>query len=85
MIYYLLTLDTRHTYEQLQAELAMHGDKAERWMIFHDTVTFGSRGEDGSEPGLMMAIDEFLEEHYEWVVKEVFNNNNGLLILEKKG
>ena len=81
----LLFIDTRHTYEQLQAELAMHGDKAERWIIFHDTITFGSRGEDGSEPGLMMAIDEFLEEHHEWVIKEVFNNNNGLLILERKG
>jgi len=81
----LLFIDTKHTYEQLKAELAMHGDKAKKWLIFHDTVTFGAKGEDGTTPGLMQAIDEFLEENHHWIVKEVFNNNNGLLVLERKG
>ena len=80
----LLFIDTKHTYEQLKAELAMHGDKAGKWLIFHDTVTFGAKGEDGSTPGLMQAIDEFLEENHHWIVKEIFNNNNGLLVLERK-
>ena len=79
----LLFIDTKHTYEQLKAELRMHGDKAGKWLIFHDTVTFGSKGEDGSTPGLVQAIDEFLEENRQWKIKEIFNNNNGLLVLEK--
>ena len=33
--------------------------------------------------GLQYAIDEFLEQHPEWKVKEVFTNNNGLTILER--
>jgi hypothetical protein len=33
--------------------------------------------------GLQLAIDEFLEKHPEWRVKEVFTNNNGLTILER--
>lgn len=35
------------------------------------------------ECGLQKAIDEFLLEHHEWRIKEVFINNNGLTILEK--
>jgi hypothetical protein len=33
--------------------------------------------------GLQPAIDEFLQDNSHWKVKEVFNNNNGLTILEK--
>jgi hypothetical protein len=33
--------------------------------------------------GLQVAIDEFLEEHPEWVVEKRFTNNNGLLILKR--
>jgi len=34
--------------------------------------------------GLQPAIDEFLDSHKdEWVVKEIFDNNNGLTILER--
>jgi hypothetical protein len=33
--------------------------------------------------GLQPAIDEFLQDNPYWKVKEVFENNNGLTILEK--
>lgn len=33
--------------------------------------------------GLQPAIDEFLAEHPEWKIKEVFRNNNGLTVLER--
>lgn len=33
--------------------------------------------------GLQPAIDEFLEEHKEWKLKEVFTYNHGLTVLEK--
>jgi hypothetical protein len=34
--------------------------------------------------GLQLAVDEFLEKNNEWKIKEVFTNNNGLTILQKK-
>ena len=43
----LLFLDSHHTYTQLAAELERHADAVTRWLIFHDTMTFGSIGADG--------------------------------------
>jgi hypothetical protein len=51
--------------------------------MFHDTVSFGTLGEDGIK-GVNDAINEFLAEHPEWVkVHEAFNNN-GFLIIERQ-
>lgn len=43
----LLFLDSLHTYEQVRDELAAHGQKARRYLVFHDTQTFGTVGADG--------------------------------------
>lgn len=43
----LLFLDSAHTYAQVAAELTRHADAVTRWLIFHDTMTFGSIGADG--------------------------------------
>jgi hypothetical protein len=40
--------------------------------------------EDESARGLIPALEEFLVEHPEWEVCEVFTNNNGLTILKRK-
>lgn len=39
---------------------------------------------DEIKKGLKPAVDEFLAKHSEWTVKEIFTNNNGLTILERK-
>lgn len=78
----LLFIDTWHTYEQLKTELALHGDKAHKYLIFHDTTSFGAVGEDGGL-GLIKAIDEFLERRPWWTVRERHFHNNGLLVLER--
>jgi len=78
----LLFIDTWHVYEQLKKELELHGNKARKYLIFHDTVTFGEYGEGGGI-GLMSAINEFLEVNPQWQTKEHYQNNNGLLILER--
>lgn len=70
----LLFIDTLHTYEQLSKELALHGNKAKKYLVFHDTV---------SCPELMPAIEEFLAGNKAWRVKEHYKNNNGLFICEK--
>ena len=79
----LLFIDTYHTYTQLSKELALHGNKSRKYLIFHDTVTFGKRGEDYKKPGLIQAINEFFWDNKHWSIKEIFSNNNGLLVLER--
>ncbi len=46
----LLFIDTRHTYQQLSLELKRHADKARRYMVFHDTDTFGVMDEPECGP-----------------------------------
>jgi len=85
----LLFIDTLHTYKQLKQELMLHGNKAKKYLIFHDTTTFGERdapegyqiSKDGPR-GLIPAIQEFLKENTNWSIEEVFTNNNGLTVLK---
>jgi hypothetical protein len=89
----MIFIDTEHSYAQLKAELALHGNKAKRFLVFHDTVTFGysdssSYGDQGLElvegkRGLMPAINEFLEANPHWVVDLVKENNNGMTFLRR--
>lgn len=84
----LLFIDTYHTAQQLKAELERHADpvtgKVRRYLVFHDTVTFGTKGEDGSEPGLRAAIRWFQRNHAFplWKLIHDRQNNNGLAVLE---
>ena len=78
-----LFIDTWHVYDQLKIELKKHGNKARKYLAFHDTVTFGERGESPGHRGLMPAIEEFLEANPHWQVKHHYTNNNGLLVLER--
>ena len=70
----LLFLDTVHTYEQVSAELERHAHKVKRYLIFHDTILF---------PEINIAIYEFIEDYPCWQVLENWDNNNGLLVLER--
>lgn len=78
----LLFIDTWHVYKQLIQELKLHSSRVKKYIILHDTETFGVNGEFGGE-GLIKAIDEFLNENSKWVRKEVYKNNNGLTILKR--
>lgn len=81
----LLFIDTEHTYGQLQQELALHSGRANRYIILHDTETFGNRGEDGGE-GLDRAIHEFLMSGTgnRWRLYEKLPEGNGLSVLVRK-
>lgn len=41
----LLFIDTLHTYRQLKTELYLHADKARKYIVLHDTVSFASHDE----------------------------------------
>lgn len=71
----LLFIDTVHKYNFLLQELHSSGNKATKYLIFHDTV---------SSPGCFQAVLVFCKENPHWKIKEHFTNNNGLTICERK-
>jgi len=79
----LLFIDTFHTGPHLKAELKLHADKARKYIIMHDTETFGTVGNDGVSKGLEYAIVGFLCNNVNWILKEKLTNNNGLTVLER--
>lgn len=82
----LLFIDTLHTYSQLSEELKLHHSKVKKYLIFHDTISYGNRNEHNTpdeKQGLVPAIKEFLQEHPEWKEVCTYTNNNGLTILER--
>lgn len=70
----LLFIDTLHFKEQLTKELELHGDKAKKYIILHDT--------ESCKDELVPVIEEFLEKNKQWSRLAVYYNNNGLIILK---
>lgn len=80
----LLFIDTLHNYDQLSKELRLHGNRAKKYIIMHDTTTYEWHGEsyDGKQyKGLWPAIAEFLSENQHWKIAERSHLNNGLTVL----
>jgi cephalosporin hydroxylase len=78
----LLFIDTKHTANQMYAELSRHAPKVRRWIVMHDTDIFGERGEDGG-PGILPAVRAYVREHPEWTVVKHDHNNHGLMVLSR--
>lgn len=94
----LLFIDTYHHASCLKLELELHGNSAKKFIILHDTETFGEVGQADkggtfmdwdtkADPGtgLWYAIRPWLSTNPHWGVREIFRNNNGLTILEREG
>lgn len=90
----LLFIDTWHSGSQLKRELSIHGDKAKKYLVFHDTHTYGCRDEKQNwrdfadkrpvaGEGLIKPIVDFVIENPHWKFKEFRTNNNGLTVLER--
>jgi cephalosporin hydroxylase len=78
----LLFVDTKHTADQLYAELSRHAPKVRKWIALHDTEIYGERGEDGG-PGLLVALRRYLREHPEWGVVRHDANNHGFTVVSR--
>lgn len=78
----VLFIDSIHTAETVKNELIAHAHKVKKYIIFHDTYTFGNIGEDGGE-GILEPIANFMLENEEWKVISTENINNGMIILAK--
>jgi hypothetical protein len=79
----LLFIDTTHNYAHIKEELEMHAGKVQRFIVMHDTTTFGDHSEDNKPPGMWQAIEEFLAAHPEWQLVHRHHHNNGLTILKR--
>ena len=79
----LLFIDTAHNYGVLKKELELHANQAKKYIVFHDTKTFGNDDETEDGPGLWPAIEEFLAQNEHWVIAEKYENNNGLTVLRR--
>ena len=92
----LLFIDTWHDYLQLKSEMYRHHSKVNKYIILHDTCSFGFKDEDlyseynmgrkesNLPKGLILAVDEFLLHNPQWFIFERFANNNGITILKRK-
>lgn len=80
----LLFIDTLHVYDQLRMELARHSAQVRKYIVLHDTETFGQAGELPGTLGLWPAVEEFLVAHPEWEILERHSNNNGLTVLARR-
>jgi hypothetical protein len=96
----LLFIDTHHTYNQLIQELKLHSKKVRKYIILHDTVSYGFIDESyyslvsdmvrnlpKTKEGLVNAINDFLyqdEDGSNWEILKEYTNNNGLMILTRK-
>ena len=70
----LLFIDTDHTYDQIKKELELHGNKARKFIIFHDTAWAHEMNQ---------AIKEFMEANPHWVDEEEVMNNHGFKIIKR--
>lgn len=80
----LLFIDTLHNCQQLRAELARHHAKVKKFIVLHDTHTFGHRDEIGDGPGLQPAITDFLRDNGQWHISYQTQDNNGLTVLQRR-
>jgi cephalosporin hydroxylase len=79
----LLFIDSLHTYQQVRGELE-YAKFVNKFIVLHDTVLFGHQGQDGTTPGILQAVQEFLDANRDWTVMEHRTNNNGLMILVRR-
>lgn len=79
----LLLVDSHHTFNHVLAELTKHGDKVRKYIIFHDTETYGLSGQEKGSVGIWPAINQWMDGHPEWKIKEQYYNCNGLLVIER--
>ena len=79
-----LFIDTWHTYQHVTNELKYNGRKAKKYLGFHDTAIFATKGESGCQIGINKAIMEFINQYpNEYKLIYQTTKNNGLWIFEK--
>ena len=71
----LLYIDTKHYYSHLIKELALHGDKAKKYIVFHDTVM---------GKNLDKAVREYVQTTKKWDILTDCKKDVGFMTIERK-
>jgi hypothetical protein len=87
----MLFVDSLHNYDQVKGELDRHGDFVRKYIIFHDTITFGVVGADGDTgrqkpgvTGIMPAIMDWMDERPVWSCARHDTNSHGFMVWERR-
>ena len=70
----VLYIDTLHEYDHLAKELALHGHKVNRFIIFHDTF---------AQSGLKRAVRQYVDAHEEWSIVTECDISVGFMTIER--
>jgi hypothetical protein len=76
----MLFIDSTHTYAYLKEEFKKFGPQVKRYIVIHDTLLYGERGEDAG-PGKLPAMREFMKENPEWTVIYHTQDEYGLTVM----
>ena len=74
----LLFIDTIHSAEQLSGELQRYAPNVSRFLIIRGTGNFAEISEDRRQPGLLVALRDFMKANPEWSVIEHRMNQYGM-------
>ena len=72
-------IDTVHRYEHLTKELQLHGSKAKKYIVFHDTES--TQGKTRKKLG--EAVRDFVKKHPEWKIITNCKINVGFMTIKK--
>jgi hypothetical protein len=79
----VVLIDTEpHTGSHVFVELQRIAPHVQKYIMLHDTVSFGEKGQDGG-PGVLAAARRFCRENPEWFVLRNDLNNNGFAVLSR--
>jgi beta-1,4-mannosyl-glycoprotein beta-1,4-N-acetylglucosaminyltransferase len=79
----LLFIDTWHVEGQMRAELERHANRSRRYLVLHDTETFGQQGETPGHGGIWGPVAEFARANPHWRLLQHFPHNNGLTVFAR--
>lgn len=79
----MLFIDTLHDYSQLKMELRNNASRVRKYIVMHDTETFGIHWETEWKAWLWYAVEEFLLNHPERQLRNKFSFNNWLTVLRR--
>jgi len=79
----LLVIDTVHSAAHLRDELAAWAGLVRRRIVIRGTQAFGEVAEGSDEPGLRVAMREWMREHPEWSVIYHTRDQYGLTVISR--
>lgn len=71
----LLLIDGLHDEERVAMELELHTPLVRRFLVLHDTESYGERGETPGHRGIWPAVCAYMRRHPEWRMQSHLPNN----------